>query len=232
MIMGAAALVLTGKRGTTLWCILAVAVVIFIQSDRQFTAAWKIASLSAVILVILFLLSENVPQIEYMLNRFADMGSDRSSMERIAMWGLALRSFAKSPVFGIGFQNFRGLYSTSQAHLFATAIDIQSYQRLDAHNVYLQVLCETGIIGLLLYSAALALLLICTLRLVKYYSKREPYLKFGILFSLCIQVFYLLYSLSGNCLYDLTFYFYAFALTVTASLHAQKIKENKYARKL
>lgn len=232
LIMGMVALVLTGKRGTMLWCILAIAIVSFIQSGKKFTTAWKIVSVCAVALVVLVLLSESVPQIEHVINRFIDMGSDSSSMERMAMWGLALSSFVKSPIFGIGFQNYRGLYSTSLYYLFASEANIQSYQRLDAHNVYLQVLCETGVVGFLLYMTALVLLFMCTLRLVRYYSKREPHLKAAALFSLCIQIFYLLYSLSGNCLYDMTFYFYAFALAMTAALHIRKRKEIKYARKL
>lgn len=232
LLMGIVALVLTGKRGIMLWCALAIAAVSFVQSDKKFMAAWKIISVCVITLVILFLFRKSVPQIEYVINRFIAMGSDRGSMERIAMWRLALSSFLKAPIVGIGFQNYRGLYSNNLYNLFKAETDIQSYQRLDAHNVYLQVLCETGVVGVLLYGTALVLLFVCTLRLVKYYSKREPYLKFGALFSLCIQFFYLLYSLSGNCLYDLTFYFYAFAMAMTASLHSLKRKESKYARKL
>ena len=73
-----------------------------------------------------------------------------------------------------------------------------------AHNVYIQVLCEMGIIGFVLYTGAIILLLKYTIKALKYFSKTQEYqYKYAAMLSFCFQIFYLLYSLSGNCLYDI-----------------------------
>ncbi len=60
---------------------------------------------------------------------------------RLLMWGLAWNFFIHSPIFGIGWGNFRMLYG-SELHYSWLTPDI-----LDVHNVYLQLLAETGIFG-------------------------------------------------------------------------------------
>ena len=117
--------------------------------------------------------------------------------------------------------NFREQYSTNLAAQFIRDLtDISSYRRLDAHNVYIQVLCEMGIIGFVLYIGAIILLLKYTIKALKYFSKTQDYqYKYAAMLSFCFQIFYLLYSLSGNCLYDMTFYLYIIAMAITGALN-------------
>lgn len=229
-LVGLVTLMFTGKRGTLIWCALAVTAVVFINSKKKASITWRITLYVVAVIIALIALRERVPQIQHLIERFTNLGNDKGSSERFAMWNLALNSFCLSPVWGIGFQNFRGMYELNLAGHFESEINMESYRRLDAHNVYLQMLCETGILGALIYVTALVLLLSSTIKLVRYYKKREYYLRLGVLFSFGIQVFYLLYSLSGNCLYDMTFCFYALGMAITYSLYNQMRRER--SRKL
>jgi O-antigen ligase len=67
---------------------------------------------------------------------------DQSSLERIILWGVAWELFQSSPVHGVGFGSFElinGRYLP----------DIPGMEQdLGAHNLYFELLAETGIIGL------------------------------------------------------------------------------------
>lgn len=67
---------------------------------------------------------------------------DQSSMERIILWGVAWQLFQSSPLHGVGFGSFELI---SGRYLQ----DIPGMeQNLGAHNLYFELLAETGIIGL------------------------------------------------------------------------------------
>jgi len=71
-----------------------------------------------------------------------------------------------------------------------------------------------------LYTGAIILLLKYTIKALKYFSKTQEYqYKYAAMLSFCFQIFYLLYSLSGNCLYDMTFYLYIIAMAITGALN-------------
>ena len=98
-----------------------------------------------------------------------------------------------------------------------------------AHNVYIQVLCETGLMGFTIYMLAITMTLVEGIRLAKLLSHHpEREIRFAASFALTLQIFYLLYSLSGNCLYDIVFYFYGLSLALTSALkyyvHRQKFE--------
>lgn len=222
IFLGLFAFVLNSKRGVMIWSLLSVCITGFINSKHKSMTFWKVILLVATLIGTLQFLSESVPQVEYLLNRFATMGIDTSSEERIDMWKLAIRSFLSSPIFGIGFLNYRGLYDHHLAYNYKS-----THLRLDAHNVYLQMLCETGIVGFSLYMLAVVWALHSTVKLVLNHRNSCAEKKIPILFSLCLQIFYLFYSLSGNCLYDMMIYFYAFALAITASYSVSAKRKDK-----
>ena len=215
------AFLLNGKRGTLVWCIIAIILTWFISTEKKSKFVTRLIIIVCVSAVLLQFAVENIPSLNFIVERFSELGSDNSSTDRLAMWGLALLNFMRSPLLGIGFLNFREQYSTNLAVQFIRDLtDISSYRRLDAHNVYLQVLCEMGIIGFVLYMSAIVLLLKYTIRALKYFSNTQEYqYKYAVMLSFCFQMFYLLYSLSGNCLYDMTFYLYIIAMAITGALN-------------
>lgn len=214
VLLGFVAFFLNGKRGALLWMLISIGITAFIISKNKGATIWKVFFIAALGLGALQLLSESIPQIQFVMDRFLSIGSDDSSFERLAMWNMAFEYFKKSPIFGIGFMNYRGLYASNLSSVFNSELINVSYQRLDAHNVYIQMLCETGIVGVGIYLSALWLTLRTTIKLIsesRYGSEQRK----ALLFSLIVQLFFILYSLSGNCLYDLTFFFYTFALAIT-----------------
>ena len=64
---------------------------------------------------------------------------DFTSTSRLALWSTAATLFLQHPVLGVGYGNYRSLYND---YLPGVAPN-----ELDTHNLYLQFLAETGIIG-------------------------------------------------------------------------------------
>lgn len=209
-------LLLTGKRGVLVFSVIAVVFTYLISSKRKVTNAIKIAVGILIALGILQIMSEFVPEIGFVFERFQSVGDDGSTAERLAMWGLAINKFAKNPFFGNGFWSFRSFYHENLAQIFH--YNDERFQYLNAHNVYLQVLCETGVLGEIIYLSAITLTLRQTIKIVRECEQINAGLKSAALFSLSMQIFYVIYSFTGNCLYDVVFLFYIFALSVTLCL--------------
>ena len=68
---------------------------------------------------------------------------DFTQVTRLALWTSAGLMFLGHPVLGVGFGNYRALYND---YLPGVRPD-----ELDSHNLYLQFLAETGIIGFLIF---------------------------------------------------------------------------------
>lgn len=226
------ALLLTGKRGVLLWSLVSIILTYLISSKRKMGKFMKLGVITLLSLGILQVLSQFVPEISYVFERFQNAGDDTASLERFAMWRLAFEQFKAHPFLGNGFWSFRTLYAENLASVWHPNND--RFRYLDAHNVYVQVLCETGIVGLTLYLLAVGLLLFKTIKIVRQmYSFHSVELRFGAMFSLCIQIFYCVYSLTGNCLYDIIFYFYALAaaMTLTLERHLKTMPREKNSQK-
>ena len=106
---------------------------------------------------------------------------------------------------------------------------------MNAHNVYLQLLCETGILGFLIFMSGAIELFVRTLKLLKK-NIRDSFSigsKGTIFFVLTMQIFFWLYSLTGNCLYDTMFGFYSVSIGFVLGYLVQKknIKEEIYNEK-
>jgi O-antigen ligase len=64
-------------------------------------------------------------------------------ISRLALWGAAGGMFLGHPTLGVGYGNYRALYQNY--------IPGARPNELDAHNIYLQFLAETGVIGFLIF---------------------------------------------------------------------------------
>lgn len=116
-----------------------------------------------------------------MLRRFAEsvidlsMGGDVSS-GRSDLYALAFNAFEDHPLLGIGpgqFIPYTKAYTS-------------------VHNTYLEVLCEQGIVGTLLYIIPLLFCLFKTISLLR--SRNNQLLKI----SLFVQLLYIAYAMTGN----------------------------------
>lgn len=136
-------------------------------------------------------------QFELLIERF--ITNDSTQTGRTILYALAFRLIQQSPWLGIGWARYRGF----TYGIFGSGID----RTYEVHNVYLQLLCETGIIGLAAFLFAVVSVLIYTCK--KYRHICENVSEGGQqdlwYFSLFLQMFFVLYCLSGNPLYDYNF---------------------------
>lgn len=213
------AIVLTSKRAHLLFGIMAMIVVYYLCNPQKIAGrTFKVIVGGIFAGIAVYIASFYVPEINQVLSRFSSVGEDSTMQSRFEFWGLALSMFLKNPILGNGWLSFRYNYNSV---LYQAAVESQTrsarYELIDTHNVYLQVLAETGIVGFLLYICIVAYLLKVTFTLLQKYrgELRLLGLEAAIFFSAAIQVFFILYSCTGNCLYDITFAFYCISAIFT-----------------
>jgi O-antigen ligase len=81
---------------------------------------------------------------------------DFTAVSRLAIWGGAFTVFARSPVFGTGFGNLRSL--------MGGLLNLPDGWTGDAHNLYLELLAETGLLGFVTFGILVVLALRDSLR--------------------------------------------------------------------
>ena len=142
LVLGLVALLVTQSRGG--W--LATAVMMFLVFIRAVPALIRLPSLMVLggaVYLALFQIPFTVQRIQ------ALSGSDLHNRE--ALWKAALALFSLSPAVGVGIGSYQDLYH-AQASLSAYFGDPQ----IQAHQLYLQVLAETGILGFTAFMGLLA----------------------------------------------------------------------------
>lgn len=77
-------------------------------------------------------------------------GKDVSSMERIYRWVAAIRMTTDKPLMGVGPGGFYDNYKKFAVSSFETYIS-DNEERSTVHNYFLLLLCEQGVIGLLIF---------------------------------------------------------------------------------
>lgn len=190
----AAALLLTGKRAHIIFAGAAFFVMYWYHSEKKTRLLKTLRIMIAGICAAAVLFSV-FPAFGVFLERFqSQIAAGDVLTNRLKFWQLAVQKFLENPVFGIGWENFLAeCYET----LGVTAA---------THNIYLQLLCETGIVGFLVYVSWMLVHLSKAARLIKfariYWSDIPDRIRNSLLFSLGFQVFFLLYGLTGNPLYD------------------------------
>lgn len=111
----------------------------------------------------------------------------------------AFTMWQSNPIWGIGWNQFK--YLT----VFETSV----------HNVFLQLLCETGIFGFVCFLVPILYSLKKTFGILARYSKLSETAP-ALSFSSFYQLFFFLYFFTGNPLYDYTYlipYFVSVAIT-------------------
>ena len=118
------------------------------------------------------------------------------------LWLPAIYLFLESPLLGIGWGNFK--YSFTKYYKYTA-------NQNNVHNVYLQLLCETGVIGTAIILTAIIYTLYSTMKYLGFWRKGKLMLnnsQLAILgISASMQIYFMLYAISGNPLYDITCYF-------------------------
>lgn len=176
-VAAAAVLTLSGiiaswSRGAWIGLAASTATVILLRGKR-WAAALLIAAALAVALLGAGMAANVIPAA--VLERFADVGAyfrpfdvrtvevtdaNWAIVERMAHWQAGWAMFSDRPWLGVGFGNYEAVYP-------AYAIGIWRDPLGHAHNYYINVAAEAGLLGLMVYLAVLAMALAQTIRLAR-----------------------------------------------------------------
>ena len=208
------AMVILGRRGELLAALVATGLLVLALCSRRYRRiillAGIVCAVTGIALVLAFLpylgripvLARYVETIEQILS-----GADFTSGRGVLM-GAALRGFLAHPILGMGW----GQYLQLSAEIGIR--EPNDKLMADCHNIYLQFLCETGIVGTILLLIPIFYLLITTTRLLKAaktLEDKEP-LRFASI-SFLLQVFLLTLGIYDPSFQKLVFWcFYALAL--------------------
>ena len=211
-VLCAGALLLTGKRGPLLFAGAALYVMYyFYLSNKSRNRFVNMLGIAIFCFLILFISVNVFDELKIGILRLFNEPEDSDiTSGRLAFWEVALNQFRNSPVLGIGWANFR---STMQ--------QFTGYDRaVHAHNIYIQLLCETGVVGFGCFLIFFALSLkrtignFVTIRTKKQLMDNQIQFQFSV--AVVLQLFFLLYGVTGNPLYDAMVFVPYFAATAFA----------------
>lgn len=184
------ALLLTGKRMLFLIAIFASLFLFLISGIRN--KGQKMLFIIVVTLGLFILAASIFPELMTTFERLSmSSGEDDAMLERYVKWYYALQLFKLHPAIGVGYGTYNGACSTV------------GYKAIYyAHNVYVQMLAEVGIIGTVILITYIILNLLITSRYI-WKNKDSNVSRHNELtfFSLYMQVLVIIYGLSGNVLY-------------------------------
>ena len=225
-------LLLIGKRAHLLFCLFPLFLLYYLFSpEKKSSKFFKISLAGFIVCFIIVILIESGSPLGLTFNRFLNISSQGDiSNGRFEMWNLAWKEFLNHPILGLGWNGYRYSYANNLfvAGNYAGGEYLKGYMYLDTHNVYLQILCEFGIVGFCIFIYALLFPFFKTINLIKQMimdNKSSNKIKL-LSFSFCIQTFMILYSFTGCCINDITFLIYMLGLGI-ASTEILNMKEEK-----
>lgn len=215
-------LLLTGKRGHIVFAIASLFALYYfsIKKEKGINRGLKFIGIILIIICLASILFPMIPALSVFIERFQtaiDSGNISTNRVQI-LWPLAIKGFKTSPLFGLGWCQYTSTLSPQ-------IVGPGTYYH--AHNVYLQLLCDTGILGFTIYITWMIKSLFSTLanykNIVENTSSNS--LISYMAFSLGFQIFFLLYNFTGNALYDEEMYipyFVACAINIHYSFQINK----------
>jgi O-antigen ligase len=185
-------MLLTGKRGPIIFLLISILVLYFYESRgrERFVRVLQIALIAIAAYFVLFMLARftDNPSITRIFESVQELifTRDIEDTGRDQLRNQALIYFSDNMIFGIGWNNFHNLFTLRSTHV---------------HNIYFQLLCETGIVGFLIFVLFFAKSILNTLKKIQI-ANRDTYEYSWLMLSLFLQIYFLLYGISGNPLYD------------------------------
>lgn len=208
------ALLLTSKRAHLLFCVAAAIIVYYLAyPQKRLEKTFKLVITGAVVAFGLAVVSEYIPQINNVFERFQTAGTDKETVGRFIMWNYAFGLFKQKPLFGTGWWGFR----------YSGITNVRADALTGCHNVYIEILANCGVVGFVIFIIALISAIYITLRSIKFCIDKELLeYKIVLLCSAAIQIFCLMYCMTGNVMFDRTFHFYIVAVILSVSFYLSK----------
>jgi len=178
---------LVAKRGPTLFLVLTLFVVILKKEPNIIKKMGNSFKFIVIVIVLFAIAYIFVPGVDNLITRIITPNdSDDISSSRFYLWAVAWNMFKKNIIFGNGWGSY------------LKAMEGSTFQ--GAHNDYLQLLAETGLIGFTLWIFANVDALYRSAKIFNKY--RSPLLvdskeQKWIIFSFAFQIYFMLYALTG-----------------------------------
>lgn len=195
------ALFLTTKRGPLIASVVAIIVCyLFVNKDKFTGTALKTLVVILLAVLAVGVLATFVPGVDATLERFAELSDDETGNGRSYLYDCAWSLFYSSPLFGNGWGSYSKYVATTSLGAMYSNMGFSS---MSAHNVYLQLLAEVGVVGLVLFVVPAVATLTAAIRRSHVHRGGELYGESFCLWA-CVgaQIFFLIYCFSGNPLYD------------------------------
>lgn len=222
-----AALILTNKRAHFLFLFAAFAIVYYFSGERTQKAKRLVMIFLTVcfgIIVLGTLMSSiNIGVLRKLSKMLesASTGEDVTS-GRTVLYARALELFSDSPLFGIGWGEYKNV-----------AFEFGEYMGFATHNIYLQLLCEVGIVGIIPFVVFFVWAFVSAVK-INYFAQSDNE-KITARFCLFMQSFFLVYGITGNPLYDIVYYvpyflICAYTFSILAKYQELTSKQKIFAR--
>lgn len=190
------ALLLTAKRAHVIFAAAGMLVVYYMDNaDRKQTRLFKMVGIVITALVLFIVLGQFIPGISGFIDRFIESQEQGDLLNnRSTLFSYAITLFLQNPFFGTGWGSYKYLRESTYG----------DYN--NAHNVFLQLLAETGIIGAFLFTGLILMLLVMSMKTYNKICKNKKLYSIDEKricgFAVFMQCFFILYCFTGNPLYD------------------------------
>ncbi len=205
------ALFMSGKRMLSFIALFGYFVIYITTSGKGKKRKFILLSICLICIIgLAYLIFPEARELVYRLNEYS---ADTTFNGRIYFWHAAIDIWKHNKIFGIGMGTFSD-YFDKYYHR------IGNMEAYDAHNIYLQLIAETGIVGFSLFILLFITSLVKTIRLF-FIKKIREHKQMGIIltYSLYTQIWFILYGLTGNPLYSaVEFYIYITAVSMMLSI--------------
>lgn len=194
------ALLLTTKRTPLLTCLFAMVLTEFFLAPKgKATTLFKVLAIVFALSILIITFGDQIPMLSNVMERLSMIFSagtlEESTTGRTVLWERAIQMWNENPVLGSGWGTYR-YYWTNGYQGISTA----------AHNVFLQLLAEVGVVGLIVFLIpSLQVLFGLTksvLHLNREGGRRYDFIDAAVLFAFLFQVHFFIYCFVGGPLYD------------------------------
>ena len=205
-------LLFTSKRSPVIMMIIAlVFIYLFIEKRDSMKKIFRIVLIGSILFLLFTFVAPFIPQLELLSNRLMDTDDWSTLGGRTELYELAFSMISQNPLVGNGWNSYKLMAANTIGRKYPP-----QFARMQTHNIYLQMMSEVGIIGTIWIICLFVIpikngLYFCRLYgldTIKTNIGKEKTV--GLISSIFIIVFFLLYGFTGNPLYDAYIYFLAF----------------------
>ena len=205
LILAIIALFLTAKRSQLVVNGIAMFIVFILMSRNKQGFKLKNAYIPVFVILLGYIVLNYVPAASHLVEKFNLLSdADDITNGRTDLWELSINIFKEHPIFGVG------------------AGTILSHIGEMAHNIYIQLLAETGIVGFSCFTLAFLTSLVNSVIIINKARSSSENLKLSLSVGLYLQIYFLLYGLSGNPLYSPIYLLpYMIMITIVNSVYKE-----------